>query len=140
MAETKPLTLEEKLIRHLQGSGFAALAEDHDAVVELARKAINQALITPRNTPGSSWNDRQIPAPAVKAAEQAAEAACKELVLVETTRLQNDPIFIHAIREAIAARLPVVFDELLRGSVVSMMRDTAESAILTAQARIRGQS
>lgn len=115
MSNAAKMTLEEKLVQHIKDVGLGALIDDEDAITELTRKAVQQALITPRKERVNDWSSRDVPAPAVQAAEAIAKRAIEKIVDEEVERLKADPGTMKAVREAMALMWPKVIHDKMNG-------------------------
>ena len=120
-----------KLIQHVQREGFSWLTDDAEALKELARRAINQALITPIPIPGASYYDqiKERPAPVVAAVQEIAEQVTKEVVAGEVARLKSDPEFLQKLQAAIIAHFPVAILAAVRTTMEEVVEASCRKSI-----------
>jgi hypothetical protein len=103
-ANSPKMTLEARLVQHMKTVGLGALIDDEDAITELAKRAVQEALFQPTRTlDGGGWGRTvESDSPVVAAAREVAKAAMEKLVSGEIERMMADPKAKEAIRNAIA--------------------------------------
>lgn len=132
-SNSKVMTVEERLVQKFKGDALATLVEDEDAITELARRAVHEALFKDREVEGTGWQKRTIPSPSVEAAKRIAEIACQRIIDAEVKKLTDDPKFIGFVRDALAAAFPLV----LQSSVNMMISRVVEGAAIQSVQRVQ---
>lgn len=105
---SQKMTLEEKLVQHIKEVGLGALITDEDAITELTRKAVEQALFQPRRIPNGSYHYTDKDAPVVEAARQIADVALAKIFEERIKALFDDPQSKKALDRAIANAFPKI--------------------------------
>jgi hypothetical protein len=136
-SNSQTMTVEERLVQKLKGEALLTLVEDEDALTELARRAVNLALFEKRWTPGDTWNRKELPSPAVAAAQAVAEKAAEAVVQAEIDRLKEDPKFQKSVREALALAMPTVIDRIAMQGIGRLINDAQMQAMIDVQQMIR---
>lgn len=130
---SKTMTLEERLVQHIKGTGLSALIEDEDAITELTRRAVQQALFQERTVPDGNWHTKRIDSPVVAASRELAAAAISKIVDEEIERIKSDPALIGAVREAIGLLLP----EIVKNKISMLYDDIATKSSMQALQMLR---
>jgi hypothetical protein len=105
---SQKMTLEEKLVQHIKEVGLGALITDEDAITELTRKAVEQALFQPRRIPNGSYHYTDKDAPVVEAARKIADGALAKIFEKRIKALFDDPQSKQALDKAIANAFPKI--------------------------------
>lgn len=111
---SQKMTLEEKLVQHIKEVGLGALITDEDAITELTRKAVEQALFQPRRVPNGSYHYIDKDAPVVEAARQVADGALAKIFDERIQALFDDPKSKDALDKAIAGAFPKILMKTLQ--------------------------
>lgn len=134
MTNSAKMSLEERLVQHIKDVGLGALIDDEDAITELTRRAVDQALFQPiRVTDRYGRTEETKDSLVVEAARGIARAALDKLVAEEVERVKADPQAMAAIRAAMAVALP---DILSRHSAM-LFSDAARSGANLAVEELR---
>lgn len=108
-SNAKAMTLEERLVQHIKETGLGVLITDEDAITELTRRAVREALLQPKREQDRYGNySQQKDSPVVEAARVIAKTAIEKVTAAEVERIVADPETMAAIRTAIIAHLPLV--------------------------------
>lgn len=119
-SNSSQMTLEEKLVQTIKTTALASLVDDDDAITELTRRAVNEALYAERRNPDTGWAARtMLPSPAVQAAEAAATRAANAIVAEMVDHLKVDPEFIKLCSDAFTKALS---DAIRQGAYNAMVR------------------
>lgn len=106
MSNSAAMTLEEKLVQHIKTIGLGALIDDEDAIAELTKRAIDQALLQPQRIRkeygGYEERDSLVVAAARVIASKAIEGLTAELVKHLSLNRQVQ----QAVLDAVVAALP----------------------------------
>lgn len=106
------MTLEEKLVQHIKEVGLGALIQDEDAITELTRRAVTEALIQPRKLPNpNGYGYKEDDSPVVEAARAIAKQAVERVLEKEIVKLMEDPKIMLQIREAFALMAPKILEQ-----------------------------
>jgi hypothetical protein len=137
-SNSQTMTVEERLVQKLKGEALLSLIEDEDALTELARRAVNEALFKDRlvERGGYGQSDRYS-SPAVEAARAVAEKAADAIMQKEVKRLSDDPEFIKRVREAFALALPTIIDRIATSGIHAMLSSAQVSTINEIQGMVR---
>lgn len=125
------MTLEERLVQHIKSTGLGALIDDEDAITELTRRAIREALTQPTRTMADYGRVVEADSPAVKAAREVATAAATMIVAAEVARMEATPEFMKAVREALLLCLPKVIEHKANEWMTSWATTAAQTALET---------
>ncbi len=113
------MTLEERVVQTIKSDTLMALVGDEDAITELAKRAIHEALYQPQRTQGpysTSTHDSIAVAAARDVAKEAATKVMKEMV----EALVADDAFRSSIRKALADIMPGVMQDYC-SNLISMV-------------------
>lgn len=103
MSNEKAMSLEERIVQRLKSDTLFSLVGDEDAITELTRRAIREALFKDREVVGArGYGTDKHPAPAVAAAFEVAKKAAESILADEVARLKADPTFAKMVRDALA--------------------------------------
>jgi hypothetical protein len=100
------MTLEERLVQHIKDTGLGVLINDEDAITELTRRAVHEALIQPRRVPRQFGGYEEKTSPLVDAARDIAQETVKRIMEAEIKRLMEDPETMKLVRSALAEAFP----------------------------------
>ncbi|HXJ61857.1 MAG TPA: hypothetical protein VNU68_34900 [Verrucomicrobiae bacterium] len=118
------MSLEERIVQRLKDDTLMSLIGDEDAMTELVRRAVKQALFDRRQIK-EGYHTREIASPAVAAAESTAVAMCKTVM----GELLADPKVKQTIRDAILDVLPQAMLTFLGNSMSSLLQMASENAV-----------
>jgi len=126
------MTLEEKLVQNLKEEKLYALLGDEDALLELVRRALHEALFQPTRIPRQygGWDDKD--SVVVAAARQMAKDGCAKLVDEMIAQILADPHIKTVIKEAIAVAMP----EAIGHRIVNHLATFGELTVSEAYARV----
>ena len=127
------MTLEEKLVQKIKTDSLMALVGDEDAIHELVKRAITEALYQPRRTMKSYGGYDEIDSPIVEATREIAEGACKVIAERIIKEIMSDKTIREEINKAIGSMLPAV----IRGYLDAGLTTHLESASTDAQLKLR---
>ena len=99
-ANSVKMTFEEKVIQHIKTQGIAALVDDETALLDLAKRAVNEALFKSRIVERGYNNREEILSPVMQAASDIAKQATAQIIPTIVAELVQDPKFVDAIRTA----------------------------------------
>lgn len=118
--------LEERIVQRLKDDTLMSLIGDEDAMTELVRRAVKQALYDKRRVPDGSYGSKEIASPAVSAAERTAVAMC-ETVMAE---LLADPKVKQTIRDALLDVLPQAMLTFMSHQMGSLLKMASDEAVM----------
>ena len=111
------MTLEERIVQKLKDDTLMQLIGDEDAVTELVRRAIQEALYKDLPPVGSGYDRRPEPSPAVAAAQKTAVKIADKIAV----DLLNDPKVYEVLRSAMIDMLPKAIESRLYGITESIL-------------------
>lgn len=108
MSNEGKMTLEERIVQTLKDDHLMKLVGDEDAITDLVRRAVTEALYKPRFVPNPNGYGQQErrDSVSVAAARDVAEAAAKTLATEFTTELLGDPEFRDRVKRGILNAIP----------------------------------
>lgn len=122
------MSLEERLVQHIKTTGLNVLVDDEDAITELTRRAIQQALFAPRGTT-TSWNGgREVQTLVVEAAKEIAQAALKKVMQEEVDALLAKPETRKTLRDAMLLSMLTETRNYGRMIYDNLLSDAAQQA------------
>ena len=126
-SNSQNMTLEEKIVEQIKRYGLHELLDDEDAIAELAKRAVKEALIQPRRIAAEGYYGRyeEKDSPIVEAARKMAE----QIAVSASAELAADAEFQKLLREAMAAALPNAIGNSLSGLVMTLQQQTALMAM-----------
>lgn len=127
------MSLEEKLVQHIKSDSLLSLVGDEDAILELTRRAIREALFQPIRVPRQYGGVDEKESLVVTTARSVAKQAVERVVDEEIAALTERPEVRAAVREALAATMPVV----IRDKVGEWINNLTESAAMEAADKLR---
>lgn len=125
MSNERKMTLEERIVQNIKSDTLMTLVGDEDAILELTRRAVSEALYQPKRVPKSygGWEEKD--SPVIDAARDVAKKAIEKIADAEIERLASDPVVIQQVRECLAAAFP--------GAMESRMYAFVDGAITRAK-------
>lgn len=135
---SKNMTLEERIVQNIKDEKLFALIGDEDAITELTRRALREALFQNRRerTGEYSWNDKERDSPVVEAAREQATIVAKEVA----RELLTDPEVRQKINEALSQLLPVVLMDIMRSGIKEVADSGAHKAFAMVSAAVQNRS
>jgi predicted RNA-binding Zn ribbon-like protein len=126
------MTIEAKIVDRIKKYGLHELVDDEDAIEALARKAVHEALMQPRES-GDSWRRQQKDSPVVAAAREIAAKAADALIAEQVEKLKADPEFAKMVLAAMAGMI----HDVLRGQMAGFVQHSAMQSVSALQEAIR---
>lgn len=125
------MTLEERIVQTLKDDSLMKLVGDEDAITELVKRAIHEALFQPRKLNTYSYGGRQeeADAPIVKAAREAAERYANEAAKTLIEELLADPERKKVLHNAIVDSLPAAINMQAQYAVAGLVQQASMNAI-----------
>lgn len=125
-ANAPKMTLEEKIVQNLKDEKLYALLGDEDAIAELVKRAIREALYQPaRVLTGNYRGYEEKDSPVVAAAREAAQ----QLAAKHVAAVLADPAVTKAMNEAIAAAIPDAIRAYASGQIGMFTQQTSLEAM-----------
>ena len=137
MSNEAKMTLEERVVQKIKSDTLMSLVGDEDAILELTRRAVREALYQPKRIPRSYGGFDEKDSMVVEAARDVAKAAVLKVAESEIERLVADPDFCKIVRDALAAALPDALAGQLLSMVHGIQHEARSSAFTAAQEAIR---
>ncbi len=130
MSNEAKMTLEEKMVQTLKSDHLMNLVGDEDAITELVKRAISEALYQPQRMPrsyggGYDQKDSLVVELSRDVARKAAESVSKEI----TNQLIEDEKFRATVKEAMLSCIPNIMMNAYKFQVEDLARQTADAAI-----------
>lgn len=121
MTNSAKMTLEERLVQKIKGDTLASLIGDEDAILELTKRAIQEALFQPQRTPKQYGGYTEMDSIAVAAARAAANRACDKIATETVTKLMSD--------QAVRAALDAAFAKMMPGAIYHWLNQGLEQRL-----------
>jgi len=134
-SNSKNMSIEEVLVQHLKTVGLGLLITDEDALTELTRRAIEQALFQPTRSRSHLTETDSIVITAAKEIGKQATSKIVEILVAEV--LEREDVK-KAMREAIAAAIPDAIRDFANGTVHKFVESSAYSTAQTVASLIKG--
>lgn len=125
----KRMTIEEHLVQTLKDDKLYALIGDEDAITELVKRSINEALFQPQRIPRNHGGFDQKDSLVVDAARKIASRVITEMTGQIVDGMMKNPETKKAIAEAICAHLPVAIERAACEMYENIARRGANQAI-----------
>lgn len=106
MSNEAKMTLEEKLVQTIKSDSLMALVGDEDAITDLVKRAIHEALYQPTRIPKSYGGFDEADSPVVEATRDITKRAVESCINDLVAELSQDDDFKTSIREAMVMILP----------------------------------
>jgi hypothetical protein len=128
----RKMTLEEKLVQNIKSDTIMALVGDEDALLELTKRAINEALYQPIRTKDSYGRINEAKdSPVVAAARSIANTACQSIANDMIAEMMQSEAVKDKVQEMIAATMPVVIRDWLEAGLSSKLEQSISEAKVT---------
>lgn len=98
------MTFEEKVVQHIKEQSISVLMDDEQALTDLTRRAVNEALFKDR--PDGSYSRKE--APVHEFAREIAKRLFEKMIDKEVKRMEKDPEVMAIMRQSIALMMPEV--------------------------------
>lgn len=139
MTAPNTMTLEAKIVQRIKEYGLHELVDDEDAIEELVKRAIQEALFQPVTVPPDYWAgySKTLDKPAIVEARKVVAAAAKQLFEEMVADLLKDEKFRKAMVDAFITQLP----DALKASAFELVQhartEQSQQAIMTLQDMVR---
>lgn len=120
---SKNMTLEEKLVQNIKETTLGSLIGDEDAITELTKRALTEALFANRIRKGSYGDQISEPSPVITAAQELATKVLEAVFEEEYKKLFDDPEIRSAIQNAIVSLLPSILSGQV-GAIIHHLNKT----------------
>lgn len=134
---SKAMTVEDRIVQKMKTDTLASLIGDEDAIADLAKRAIYEALFQPRRVPKTYGGYDEADSPIVAACRAAATKAAEAIV----ERIVSDPEVSTRLVDLAARALPAEMMSAVRSSISNTMNRAVEDGTMelrAAVARFRG--
>lgn len=139
MSSNSPkMTLEERIVQTIKSDTLMALVGDEDAITELTKRAIHEALYQPQKVVGP-YSTSTIDSPVVAAARDVAKQAAQQVVKEMVDALVADDAFRASVRQAIAETFPGAIADFTYNAVTLVSQRTKTDAVMQVQELIRNK-
>lgn len=125
-SNAKGMTLEARIVQTLKDDHLMKLVGDEDAITDLVKRAITEALFQPRRISGGYGRIEETDSVAVSAARNIAEKAASKLAGDLITSVMEDAAFQERVKVAMLQAIPSV---MMKGFDDSI-RNAAQQAVL----------
>ncbi len=125
MTNSAKMTVEEKLVQHLKNVGLGQLIEDEDALTELTREALKQALWQPIRMPkqyGGGWDEKD--SLIITEARALGKIILSKMIEDEMKALLDKPEVREKMIQAILMQVP----DILRNAAYSSFNQIAQQS------------
>lgn len=132
MSNADKMSLEEKLVQHIKTTSLMLLVDDEDAITELTRRALSEAIIQPRRVSTNSYGGySEKDSPVIEAAREVATAALKKLMQDEVDKILADPTSVETLRKAMQLLLPKILEEKIANVYQGIVFNASQEALQT---------
>jgi hypothetical protein len=137
MSNESKMTLEERIVQNIKSDTLMTLVGDEDAILELTRRAVSEALYQPRRVKKDwgGWDDKD--SPVTEAAREVAKKAIEKIAEAEIERLTSDPAVIQQVRECLAVAFPDAMGSRMYAFVDAAIQRTKMETFGAVQEAIR---
>ena len=126
MRNSAAMTLEERVVQKIKDDTLMAVIGDEDAILELTKRALHEALFQPRRNPDQSYGSvRELDSPVVEAAREAARLLAKGIA---STLLADEDVKVK-VGEAIAKAVPAA----IAGQLHDFIRESVRYDVMDSQ-------
>lgn len=136
-SNSKTMTLEERIVQSLKDDTLMKLVGDEDAITELVRRAVKEALYQPARVPTTYGRYDEKDSPVVQAARNVANQAAEQLAAELIANLKGDANFEREFRAALAKSIPGVLVTAFRQYVEAESTSRMNEAVANLENRIR---
>jgi len=124
------MSLEEKLVQHIKTTSFMLLIDDEDAITELTRRALTEALVQKRRVSTNSYGGyTEHDSPVVEAARNVATKALEKLMQDEIDKLLATPDTLIQLRKAMMMMLPKILEEKIGAVYQGIVQHSSNEAL-----------
>lgn len=135
-SNSEQMTLEERVVQTLKDDTLMKLVGDEDAIAELVKRALYEALYQPKRIPKGYGGYEQRDSVVVAAARNAATEACAKAVPELVASMFEREEVKKALADAVAAAVPGLIHEGVRMAMESTAHFAVEN--LREQLRLAG--
>lgn len=143
MLNEAKMTLEEKIVQRLKNDTLMAVIGDEDALLELTKRAIQEALFQPQKRDSGYGRTENIDSIVVAAARKVAQKAIEKVTDQCTEELMANPEFKTKFGEFIAQAIPTIilerFDRNITDNFRRGMMDNHETLRAMAKSVMEGR-
>lgn len=126
MSNSAAMTLEERVVQKIKDDTLMAVIGDEDAILELTKRALREALFQPRRNPDQGYgSSRELDSPVVEAAREAARNVAKSIA---ETLLADEEVRVK-VAEAVAKAVPAA----IAGQIHDIIRESVRYDVMDAQ-------
>lgn len=133
------MSLEQRFVQNLKEERLFALLGDEDALTELVKRAIHEALYQPERIHAGYGRIEEKDSIVVKTAKEIAARVADKLIADMATELLADQTVRLAVLEAMARGIPEAIRNGLYGAVQSFGTQTADATLMRVQDAIRNK-
>jgi hypothetical protein len=119
------MTLEQRIVQNLKDDTLMKLVGDEDAMTELVKRAVHEALFKSRTVRDGSYSTKEVDTPVV----EAARATAARLAQAAVDEVLSSPENRRRVLDAIVDLLPAAITGYLSGAVGSLVNTASNDAI-----------
>lgn len=134
------MTLEEKIVQTLKDEKLYALLGDEDAITELVKRAIHEALYQPQRVPKSYGGWDQKDSIVVETARTIAASGAAQIMKVLVDEILANQSIKKLLNDAIATALPQVLSTYLAGAIGAFSFNQSQETINKVRDAIQNRS
>lgn len=127
-SNSKQMTFEEKVVQHIKEQSIAVLLDDEEALTDLTRRAVHEALFKDRSTTNGYSTTKQ-EALIFEYSRKIAERALNKLVEQEVEKLVGNPEVLASLRSALILMLPKVAEQAMSGFYNRLTEESAREGL-----------
>lgn len=131
-SNSKNMTLEDKLVQNIKETQLGALIGDEDALAELTKRAVDEALFkTTYKKEGSGFHEKIVTVPplVVQVAREQAEKVTKTFLDQQFKEIMENPETMKAINDAIVTLLPGIVSGFVDQQIRDLKYNTQRAAL-----------
>ena len=113
MSNSEKMTLEERVVQKIKSDTLMALVGDEDAILELAKRAVREALYQPQRKARSYGGWDESDSVVVEAARDVAKQVSEKVTTTLVEELLSDKEFKKKLTETIAQVFPSIISSTL---------------------------
>ena len=136
MSNSEKMTLEEKIVQHIKTMGLSTLIDDEDAITNLAKRAVSEALFQPVRINAGYGRMEERDSIAVSAARDIAKQATDTIAKTLIDQIANDPAIREAMLKTIIQCIPAAITNVLQDGIRAVINTHSLDSINVLQNQI----
>jgi hypothetical protein len=133
---SKQMSVEERITQKIKSESMLAIVGDEDAILQLATRAINEALFKDRTVSNGNYHTRTLPSPIMEAAINAAKEICAQVVKEELDKMMKNKKVRAALHGAIIKTLPAALAHVMKDEIKTSVENMMEMGVMDLARRV----